>query len=85
MTIEVKNEPHITVGIMDGQSRVEGRLNGTFRWTASGPDEPVDGRVFGERERRIGSSSAMAPAGWRPVPPPQDRKRRQNRPSISSR
>ncbi len=30
MAIEAKNDPHITVGIMDRQDCVEGRLNGTF-------------------------------------------------------
>jgi SpoIID/LytB domain protein len=37
MAIEVKNEPHITVGIMDGRNCVEGRLNGTFSVDGIGP------------------------------------------------
>ena len=54
MAIEVKNEPHITVGIMDRQSCVEGRVNGTFS---------VDG--IGPRTNRLtdGFSANAAPGG----------------------
>ena len=62
MAIEVKNEPHITVGIMGNrQSCVEGRVNGTFSVDGIGAqDEPVDGRVFSERGAGGHRSSADA-------------------------
>jgi hypothetical protein len=37
MAIQVKNEPHITVGVMDRRNCVEGRLNGTFSVDGIGP------------------------------------------------
>ena len=37
MAIEVKNEPHITVGIMDRRDYVEGRVNGIFSVDGIGP------------------------------------------------
>ena len=37
MAIEVKNEPHITVGIMDRRNYVEGRVNGIFSVDGIGP------------------------------------------------
>jgi SpoIID/LytB domain protein len=43
----VKNEPKITVGIMDRLTEVSGRLNGNFRGEGSGP---VSGRFFVKAE-----------------------------------
>ncbi len=57
MAIETKDEPLITVGIMERRDHVEGRLNGTFSVDGAGPETDR------ETNRLTGGFSAIAAPG----------------------